>query len=82
MRQQYMISSIVGLGPNCELARPSIGSMRRLQTCQRGCPILKNHKYLKIISVERKINWLPVPDVGLIPGQTDRLTISPKITIT
>jgi hypothetical protein len=54
-------------------------------SCHRGCPILrnKNRSYLKTtIPWVRKKNWSQVPDGGLIPGQTGRLIVSHKVTLT
>jgi hypothetical protein len=53
--------------------RPVLSSERALHT-------IKNRKYLKIMSMEGKKNFSWVPDGGLIPGQTGRLTVGRKIT--
>jgi hypothetical protein len=42
---------------------------------------MKHRKYLKVIYIEEKETWSWVPDGGLIPGQTDRVTIGGKITV-
>jgi hypothetical protein len=42
----------------------------------------KNSTFLKNIPWKRKKNWWWVPDGGLIPGQTGRLTVGRKVTLT
>jgi hypothetical protein len=48
---------------------------------REGARYGKNWKCFNIISVKEK-NWSRVPDGGVIPGQTGRLTIGRKITLT
>jgi hypothetical protein len=48
---------------------------------QRGRPMLKGPQCLKIISVEGKKKWLWVPDGGLIPRKTGRVTVGRKTNL-
>jgi hypothetical protein len=79
-----MVTSSAGLGPDSGQRwqgpvafvrvnyRPVLSSERATHT--------KISKFLNTISVERKKNWSRVPDGGLIPGQTGRLTVGSKIS--
>jgi hypothetical protein len=79
-----MVSSSAHLFPKVtRLAMPSSIFMSKFQTrpLVREDSPYKKGKYLEIVSVEREINWLRVPDGGLIPGQTGRLTVGRKINL-
>jgi hypothetical protein len=66
--------------------RPSSTCTSKLETrplVWKVAPYRKrNHKYLKVISVEGKKSWSRVPDGGLVSGQTGRLTVGRTITET
>jgi hypothetical protein len=44
--------------------------------------MLKIRKCLTIISVDDKENWSSVPEGGKIPGETFRLSVGRKLTLT
>jgi hypothetical protein len=67
------------------LARPSSSCTDKLQTrplVREDAPQEENRRCLKILSMEVKRKWLQVLDGGLIQGQTGRLTVDRKISLT
>jgi hypothetical protein len=81
-----MVTSLAELGPKGDSAgNVSSDCTCKLQTrplVKEGASREENRKCLKIFSIEVKKKCSLFTDGDLIPGQTGRLTVGPKITLT
>jgi hypothetical protein len=86
MRQKDMDSSSAGMEPESDRTGRAqqhlYESITDPSSRQTGHPTLKKQKWLKKIPLKEKEKLVADTDSGLIPGETGRLTVGRKISLT